>query len=1071
MGDDGSKSSKKKSRVFAGRFEYQKPLGKGAGGAVYLAEDLHNDRRRVALKVLSKEACESVQGKMLRREFEILSKLDHPNLVRVYDYGGLPKGGVYLAEEYVDGFSLQDARALLEAETHIDITRQVLLGLAYLHGMGMIHRDVKPANVMLLWLNEESTRPMVKLVDFGLSSMDPSRDTLRGGTRSYMAPEIIRGNKGEFRSDLFSLGVSLYYALCGVLPFGPRSKKDPPPTEEDIDPPSPHRFNPDVPLTLSRFTMVLLRQVEGVTYEDAGEALQALARDTETTEWWSGRTYANWLDVAAAPVLRGYFERGVLGRRVGERERLVEVVAERDEEIPGNFHYVRGGAEIGKSRLISEVTASLKIEGCRVVRVDCKLGMYAWELIHEILRRIVELGASREIRKLEYYESYLLILQRLAILDSDSDTQLTQAIDHDWLRQAFEDAVDALAPERLVIVIDDLHTADIASRQFLASCFDDESGSTMPDVLATGLRDESFALFEEGERIHFQQIEGLTRSDIHRFFEGRLGIEGLPEEWLDSLDGHASGYPGYLEEVCRTLIDEGLLHRRSVAAWHLEAEELENFSLPESLRASFRRRFASIGASGREALELLSLIERPTRWEWLREFIESNHDTVEDADQKLETLRRRYLAKMNIEVEGRYLELVDPILGEVVLDLMSPSWKSGLHRRIGRKLVDAWSQGDVEPEEAGRHMEAAGENERAEEMFEIAGDDMWNRAEFGRAHDHYSAAIAATDSGPARAYLLAKQARVLLTLFRPNSCRGRLEEAGEAAERTGLDWVLNAVCLTGANLAHIMGDDSGVERWVARLEGCLPSAGQQAPALEMEASVARRRGEFKRAAELLGRAVKRVRHFGQTERLAGIHLQQAEIEDWQGNHGRADHLFGEATSEAERFANDAKQAEIRLRQGVAYRRRGEYDRSVTAIEGALDYLSRGFRPDLWIEALSEIALGKAELNDLAAANRYASDALVFADEFGNDVLLHRVRFCRAQLRLLDTDRTEPVVRTLENTIRKVRDSGTMVPEALEMVARYEDCTAEYQQDDIPEFVDGARKRAGEIGAGSLIDRL
>ncbi|MFB6264917.1 MAG: protein kinase, partial [Bradymonadaceae bacterium] len=79
---------------------------------------------------------------------------------------------------------------------------------------------------MLLWLDDGSARPMVKLVDFGLSSMNPRRDSLRGGTRSYMAPEIIDGNEGELRSDLFSLGVTLYYALCGTLPFGPRSEDD-----------------------------------------------------------------------------------------------------------------------------------------------------------------------------------------------------------------------------------------------------------------------------------------------------------------------------------------------------------------------------------------------------------------------------------------------------------------------------------------------------------------------------------------------------------------------------------------------------------------------------------------------------------------------------------------------------------------------------------------------------------------------------------------------------------------------------------------------------------------------------
>jgi len=1004
---------------------------------------------------------------MLRREFEILSKLDHPNLVRVYDYGSLPGGGVYLAEEYIDGFSLQDARALLAPRTHIDITRQVLLGLAYLHGMGMIHRDVKPANVMLLWLNEESTRPMVKLVDFGLSSMDPSKDTLRGGTRSYMAPEIIDGNKGEFRSDLFSLGVTLYYALCGLLPFGPRSKDDPPPTDEDISPSPPHRFNPEVPLTLSRFTQVLLRQVTGVEYDDAGEALQALARDTEPSEWWSGRTFTQSLDVAAAPVLRGYFERGILGRRVGERERLTEIIADDDHETPGDFHHVRGHPEIGKTRLISEVTASLKLEGCAVVRVDCADAMHGWELVHELLDRIVELGASRQLRKLEYYESYLLILKRLATLDNDSDTQISQVVDHGWLRQAFEDAVEQLQPQKLVLVIEDIHRADVPSRQFLAECYDAEGGSTMPDALASGLRTETLELFDEGERVAIHEIEGLTRSDIHRFFEGRLGLEGLDSSWIVQIADCASGRPGYLEEVCRTLIDEGLLRRQSVAAWKLDTDSIAEFELPESLRASFRRRFASIGASGREVLELLSLYQRPARWESLRGFIASNHDTVEEADQTLESLRRRYLAKMNIEVDGRYLELVDPVLGEVVRDLMSPSWKRGLHRRIGEHLEVGWGEDDVDPEEVATHMEVAGETDRARDMFEVAGDERWANAEFGGAHRAYDAALELSEPGPSKAYLSAKQAEVLLTLYQPEASRELLEEAGETAERSGLDWLVSAVCLTGAHGASVMGDDEGVERWISRLEDCLPSAGQQAPALEFRAAVAGRRGEFERARRLLEKATKRVEHFGQTHREATIDAAQADIEDWQGNHARSDHLFAEALNSAEAFDETFTRAEILYRQGVAYRRRGEPEKAAPAIEDALETLSRGYRPDLWIEALSQMALCKSALGDDSGANRYASDAFMFASEFGNRVLLERVRLGRAELRLGETGHPERIVETMEESLEKIRESGTIVPELLEMIFRYGACLDQFAAGREAPIVDEAEKRARAIGAGSL----
>lgn len=1092
MAETNGTSSDDEPKVFAGRFEYQKPLGKGAGGAVYLAEDLHNDRRRVALKVLSAEACESVQGKMLRREFEILSKLDHPNLVRVYDYGAMRDGGVYLAEEYIDGFSLQDARALMESEAHIDVTRQVLLGLAYLHGMGMIHRDVKPANIMLLWVDETSIRPLVKLVDFGLSSMDPGRDTLRGGTRSYMAPEVIRGNKGEFRSDLFSLGVSLYYALCGVLPFGPRSKKDPPPTEEPIDPPPPHRFNADVPLTLSRFTMVLLRQVDGLSYEDAGEALQALARDTERRERWSGTAVGKTRDVAAPPVLRGYFERGILGRRVGERERLVEVLSgeapeksgqaeeveagaepsvEVEESGHGSFVLVRGGPEVGKTRLLSDVAAALKIERCRVVRVDCTEQMQPWELVHEVLDRIVELGASRDYRDIAYYKSYLLILKRLTALESDESHGEGVSVDPEWLRRAFHEAVTTFEPARLVVVIDDFHCADPESRELLVDCYESADDFEMPATLATARPREMSAVETNLEALTVFDIEGMTRSDLHRFFEGRLGIEDVSESWLDTVEELAGGQPGYLEEVCRTLIDERLLHRRSVASWNLDREELDGFDLPESIRASFRRRFASIGASGREALEVLSLYERPVRWEALRRFIESNHDSAEEADQTLQALCQRYLARMHIEVDGRYLELVDPILGEVVRDLMSPSWEAGLHRRIAERLREGWERGRIEPSELARHLEAAGDEEGASRMWEAAGDGKWRESEFDEAHGAYAAALEAMDSGPSRAYVLSKQAKALLALYETEACRETIDRAWELSERTGLDWVVNSVCLTGAELGLIQGQDEHVEQWLSRLTDCLPSAGEQAPALELRAALARRSGDFDRADDLLDKAMRRVDHFGQRERLPGILVERADLADWRGETGSADTLYDRAVEEVEELDEPVESAEIAARRGFALRRRREFRRASELLDDALEVLSRGDRPDLWIATLSEMALCRSALEDPSGARRHASDALVFARAFGDDMLLHRVRFTRAELDLEAADDPADALERMEDALHAMEAGNAVVPELLEMTARYREAVDGHSGETDADLVDGVDERARDIGADHLVERL
>ncbi|MFB6372979.1 MAG: hypothetical protein ABEN55_07665, partial [Bradymonadaceae bacterium] len=191
------------------------------------------------------------------------------------------------------------------------------------------------------------------------------------------------------------------------------------------------------------------------------------------------------------------------------------------------------------------------------------------------------------------------------------------------------------------------------------------------------------------------------------------------------------------------------------------------------------------------------------------------------------------------------------------------------------------------------------------------------------------------------------------------------------------------------------------------------------------------------------------------------------IADWQGNHGRADHLFAEALSSAESFDDTFTRAEILYRQGVAYRRRGDVDKASLAIEDALETLSRGYRPDLWIEALSQMALCKSHLGDESGANRYASDALMFATEFGNRVLLERVRLGRAELRLGSTGRPDQIVETMEESIEKIREAGTIVPELLEMIFRYGVTVEQVAPGRPTPLVDEARERAEAIGAGAL----
>ncbi len=734
-----SKSSKKdKIKVFAGRYAYVKPLGRGAGGSVYLAEDLQSDRRQVALKVLTPEAYGTVQGKMIRREFEILSKLDHPNLVRVYDYGRLPDGGVFLAEEYIDGFSLQDARALMEPAALIDLTLQMLDGLSYLHGMGMIHRDIKPANVMLLWLDDASAKPMIKLVDFGLSSMDPKRDTLRGGTRSYMAPEIIRGQKGAPQSDMFSLGVTLYYALCGVLPFGPRTKNDPPPTEEGFRPPEPHRLNPDVPLELSKFTMALLRQVPEVEYLDAGDASQALARDARASQLIdpAPSSMANSMDTAAPQVLRGYFQRGILTQQTQDAEYLVQVLTE-DNGGRGMFFLIKGSEGTGKSRLMREVETSCKLSGRVVIAVKGEEGSAPWSLITSILRRAMALTRHRSGKPLEQFRQPLCVLERLISLGMTTNELLSDAQAR-WVHAAFEEAAEVLKAERLVLFIEDLHDADELSLDFLRSWYARESSKRIVDLVATTRPSQRISLLEQLDTIVQIASVGLRVDDVQYLLHDRLGLENVPRSWMEQLAGLASGSPSYFEEVCRSLVDQGVMRRVSSKEWSIDLAELDLFGMPSSASESFRRRLGQIGATGRELLELMTLLDRRVSWAELRAFAEEGGEPADAIDRAIETLIWRHMVTMDLEMSGRYLRFIDPEIARVVRAMLSPEWARGLRRRIGKVLGARWHAGGGRAGEVVSHLVAGGRVSEAAPFALAAAHDASRRGEHVEALGHLS---------------------------------------------------------------------------------------------------------------------------------------------------------------------------------------------------------------------------------------------------------------------------------------------------------------------------------------------
>ena len=206
-------------RVVAG-YRIEERIGRGGMGLVYRAEHL-NLRRRAAIKIIAPELAEaSGFRERFNREARIAAALQHPNIVTVYD-AGEESGLLYLAMQYIEGSDLSAvlrSQGRLRPYRAIDVCRQVAAALDAAHAQGLIHRDVKPANVLI----EGRT---AFLTDFGLTKrIEGTRTQLTKagdvvGTIHYVAPEQIEGHRVDARTDVYSLGCLLYHCLSGELPF------------------------------------------------------------------------------------------------------------------------------------------------------------------------------------------------------------------------------------------------------------------------------------------------------------------------------------------------------------------------------------------------------------------------------------------------------------------------------------------------------------------------------------------------------------------------------------------------------------------------------------------------------------------------------------------------------------------------------------------------------------------------------------------------------------------------------------------------------------------------------------
>src|ERR671932_1346717 len=276
--------------LFDGRYRILRKLGTGGMANVYLAEDQELGRR-VAIKILDeRHAADEQFVERFRREAKNAAGLSHPNIVSIYDRGEA-EGTYYIAMEYLDGRSLKElivSRGPTPIAVAIDYTRQILNAIGFAHRNGIVHRDIKPHNVLV------DGDGRLKVTDFGIARAGASQMTEAGsiiGTAQYLSPEQARGAPVDHRSDLYSVGIVLYEMLTGQVPFTGDTPLEIAMKHLAAVPTPPSELRPEIPHDLDLIVLRALAKEPEDRYQSAEEmdtdlaqVARGLSVSTETAE-------------------------------------------------------------------------------------------------------------------------------------------------------------------------------------------------------------------------------------------------------------------------------------------------------------------------------------------------------------------------------------------------------------------------------------------------------------------------------------------------------------------------------------------------------------------------------------------------------------------------------------------------------------------------------------------------------------------------------------------------------------------------------------------------------------------
>lgn len=757
-----------------GRYIASSFLGEGGRKQVFRALDTRLDRE-VALSLIRTTGLDETAVERVRREARAMAKLgDHPNIVNIYDVGEEDDAIFLIAELMprgsVDELMLASSGAALPVEQVLRIGRDVAAALQYVHEQGIVHRDVKPANV---WLSRDGT---CKLGDFGLAA-GPHRNRLTSegmllGTVAYMAPEQATGGDVDARSDLYSLGALLYEVSTGRPPFAGDDAIAVISQQINTAPVAPSWHNPLIPHELEQLVLALLaksaqdRPPSAAAVLDRLNQIEAAARIESPRD---SRQQDNPLDRLAAGVF--------VGR---ESETLhLRLMFEQARKGNGGTALLVGEPGIGKTRMAEELITYARMAGAQVLTGRCHEGEGApayWPWIQTIRSYVHDRPPkvlASEMGSGAGHIAQIVSDVRQALPDlpspasSDPESARFQLFDSvtTFLRNAARN-------KPLVVFLDDMHWADKSSLlllEFLSRQLSDaamlvictyrdiELGRQHPlaPTLASIIRETNT------QRI---VLRGLTEADVARYIKLTAGIEPTPSV-AQAIRLETEGNPFFVSETVRLLAAEGRLEQADRHSWSVQ--------IPQGVKEVIGRRLDQLSPECNAVLSAASVVGR----EFELPVVELLSDLTGDA--LLEILDEAVAARVVDEVSTGKYRFAHALIRETLYDELSTTRRLRLHKEAGRALekLAGDDPGRFISELAHHFGEAAplGVAEEAISYARRAGDKAMQQLAYEDAASHFDRALQAMElqESPDEN----ERSGLLLSLGRAQVASGELQEA------------------------------------------------------------------------------------------------------------------------------------------------------------------------------------------------------------------------------------------------------------------------------------------------------